>query len=150
MATPMPYGTNRTSPAPRIAARPQESAPSRSNAASAQSRPSTGTTMAPTPNSCHSMPPVARPQLPVHDTGSSVRPKKKPSNRAAMPMSSCRDHDGLDTEQLPPHAASRASPASRPRHRQQREAQEEAEQQGRDADELLPSFLIHAAMRRSA
>src|ERR1051326_5445493 len=112
MATPMPYGTNRMSPAPRIAARPQESAPSRSNAASAQSRPSTGTTMAPTPNSCHSMPPVARPQR-SEDGGAPPGERTKPFERRECPkQTEHRDHDGPDTEQLPQHAASRASPAA--------------------------------------
>src|ERR1051325_5845937 len=87
----------------------------------------------------------------AEDCGATPGERTKPFERRECPkQTEHRDHDGPDTEQLPQHPASRASPAARPRHRQQREAQEEAEQQGRDADELLPSFLIHAAMRRSA
>src|SRR6267378_413892 len=56
--------------------------------ARAEPTPRIGRTIAPTPNSCHSALPIARPQLPVSATGSNVSPRKNPTSRAAMPMSS--------------------------------------------------------------
>src|SRR5947208_12567634 len=95
-------------PAPSTAARPQVSAPSRSNAASAHPTPRIGTTIAPMPNPCHSAAPIARPQLPVNDTGNNVRPRKNPTSRAAMPTSSCRRSEEHTSElQSPDHLVCR-------------------------------------------
>jgi hypothetical protein len=58
--------------------------------------------------------------------------------------------DGAKAEHLPQGTTDRPPPAAGERHRQQRQAEEEAHQQGRYADELWPRLGIHAAMRRSA
>ncbi len=78
------------SPAPSVAARALDRAPSRWNAASAQPIPSTGKSTEPSPSERQRSEPIRSPQLPVIGSRSSVRPRNSPTTRAPMPNSSWR------------------------------------------------------------